>query len=130
MQNNLWDIAHQGTDDANYFFYIKEAVQKHEDEHVKQYETGMKDPFIAFKAKIEAMSIPLNQAENTESAKNILKYKADYSLAVLELNIDSNKVQDKSQTHKPPDPFVDAELGVVRLPSLEIILRKTTLGCQ
>lgn len=130
MQSNLWDIAHLGQNDADYFYYIKEAVKKHEDEHVRQYETGMKDPFIAFKAKIEAMTIPLKEAENTEAAKNIIRGKADYSLAVLELNVENKRVQDDSQTHIPPDPFVDAELGIVRLPLLEITLRKITLGCQ
>ncbi|MDD5125537.1 carboxypeptidase regulatory-like domain-containing protein [Methylovulum sp.] len=130
MQSNLWDIAHLGQNDADYFYYITEAVRKHEDEHVRQYEVEMKDPFIAFKAKIEAMSIPLKEAENAEDAKKMLMAKGEYPDAIRSLDTASGFIQAVSNLHNPDTPFVEAELSIVRLPLVEVSLRKTTLGCQ
>jgi hypothetical protein len=130
MKSNLNEIANQGQDDANYFYYMLEAVHKHEDLHVSQYKENMEkaNAFTKFKSSIEQLSIDLNKAENAEAAK--VEFRSGYFSAKSNLYFDHIDAIKETADHTRRMSFILAEQFIVGVKILEIEARQTLLSCS
>ncbi|OAI14276.1 hypothetical protein A1355_00845 [Methylomonas koyamae] len=124
MIRSLNDVANQNADSGYYMLY---AVQAHEDLHITQYRNDLNPAYTKLKNAIEALSIPLGDADNAADAKAKIMALPSYSGAMTIFHNDDVAANNKTTKHNPIPPFIDIEHGVVDARVTTIGARKTAL---
>lgn len=126
MKTSLNDVADQK---AHSGWYMKAAVQAHEDLHNTQYRGGLNPAFTTYKTAVEALSVPAAAAADAGAAKTAIKALAGYTTARATLHAADVAANNATASHSPVAPFNAAEHGVVDPMITTIDARRTAKSC-
>ncbi len=119
-----------GCDERVTPYYMIEAVQAHEDLHVRNYLADMTLAFESFRSAVESLSIPAADASNPTEAEGAIASLPEFEEAVTTFDKAHYRSKLDELFHVNPRQYRAAELAAVR-PMLTLVdSRRAALGCD